>query len=86
MEKSKTWEKSITENSITRKTLVEEIENGYLITVSKCGYVKSKDGDIYKHEEKKYYSKVNPLSTSLDSSQMALDVARALEVNTIFED
>ena len=50
-------------SKITRRTEVEEIENGFLIIESK-EWSDPKEG--WKHESKKYYSKVNPLTVKKD--------------------
>jgi len=83
--KLKTWEKSIKENNITKKILVEEIENGFLVTISKYGDVKTKTGNRWINEERKYYSETNPLDVKVDATQMAKETAKALGVDSIFE-
>ena len=50
-------------SKITRRTEVEEIENGFLITESK-EWTDPKEG--WQHENKKYFSKVNPLTVKKD--------------------
>jgi len=83
--KLKTWEKSVKEDSITKRILVEEIENGFLVTISKYGDVKTKTGTEWISKDRKYYSQTNPLDIEVDATQMAKDTAKALGVNSIFE-
>lgn len=55
--KYKHWSKSVEEDGITKKVMVGEIENGFIICLEECG---EKNGE-YKFSEKKYFSKTNPL-------------------------
>jgi len=83
----KTWEKSVQEDNITKKILVEEIENGFLVTVTKYGDVKDSKGNFtYINKSKKFFSETNPLDMEVDITQMAKDTAKALGVTSIFED
>ena len=59
----KRWEKSETADGVTKRVSVEQVENGYVVTMEKYGKL-SMDGDEddkYTNECKKYISKKNPL-------------------------
>jgi hypothetical protein len=60
----KRWEKSETSDGITKRVSVEQVENGYIVTMEKYGRP-SGDGDEddskYTNDCKKYISKKNPL-------------------------
>ena len=59
----KRWEKSETADGVTKRVSVEQVENGYIVTMEKYGRP-SMDGDEddkYTNECKKYISKKNPL-------------------------
>jgi hypothetical protein len=49
------------ENGNTKKVTVKEIENGYLVCITECGYKGEGDKKEYYSEEKEFYSKTNPL-------------------------
>jgi hypothetical protein len=53
------WEKSETANGITKRVCVEQVENGFVITMEKYG--SSGEDEKYTSECKKYISKKNPL-------------------------
>jgi len=57
--KNKRWEKSESSNGMTKRVCVEQVENGYIITMEKYG--SQGDSDKYTNECKKYISKKNPL-------------------------
>lgn len=60
----KRWEKSETSDGITKRVSVEQVENGYIVTMEKYGRPSMGDGDDddkYTNECKKYISKKNPL-------------------------
>lgn len=58
----KRWEKSETADGITKKVCVEQVENGYIITMEKYGRASIDDDDSkYINDCKKYISKKNPL-------------------------
>jgi len=63
----KRWEKSETSDGITKRVSVEQVENGYIVTMEKYGRPFMSDGDSdeddskYTNECKKYISKKNPL-------------------------
>jgi hypothetical protein len=58
----KRWEKSETADGITKRVSVEQVENGYIVTMEKYGKPSmDDDGDKYTNECKKYISKKNPL-------------------------
>ena len=54
------WEKSESINGITKRVSVEQVENGFIVTMSKYGS-SSEEGSKYIDECKKYISKKNPL-------------------------
>lgn len=55
----KRWEKSQTADGMTKRISVEEVENGFVITMEKYG--QSGEDEKYTSECKKYISKTNPL-------------------------
>lgn len=57
--KNKRWEKSETSDGMTKRVCVEQVENGYVITMEKYG--QSGNDEKYTSECKKYISKKNPL-------------------------
>jgi hypothetical protein len=58
----KRWEKSETSDGITKRVSVEQVENGYIVTMEKYGKPSMDDEDgKYTNECKKYISKKNPL-------------------------
>ena len=57
--KHKRWEKSETADGITKRVCVEQVENGFVITMEKYG--SSGEDEKYTSECKKYISKKNPL-------------------------
>lgn len=54
----KSWVKRIEKNGYTKSIRVEEIQNGFLVCMEEYG---DKNGKYF-NEEKKYYSKENPLA------------------------
>lgn len=59
---AKRWKKSIEKDGMTRCIEVEEVENGYIVSVHKYGYEKDeKSSNSYIDEHKKWVSKENPL-------------------------
>lgn len=57
--KHKRWEKSESVNGMTKRVCVEQVENGYIITMEKYG--SEGDSEKYTSDCKKYISKKNPL-------------------------
>jgi len=59
----KRWEKSETSDGITKRVSVEQVENGYIVTMEKYGKPSMDDEDDskYTNDCKKYISKKNPL-------------------------
>jgi hypothetical protein len=57
----KRWEKSETADGITKRVSVEQVENGYIVTMEKYGRPSIDDDEKYTNECKKYISKKNPL-------------------------
>lgn len=56
--KYKRWEKSESTDGMTKRVCVEQVENGFIITMEKYG---SGEDEKYTSECKKYISKKNPL-------------------------
>ena len=58
----KRWEKSETSDGITKRVSVEQVENGYIVTMEKYGKASDDEDDSkYTNDCKKYISKKNPL-------------------------
>lgn len=57
--KYKRWEKSESTDGMTKRVCVEQVENGFIITMEKYG--SSGEDEKYTSECKKYISKKNPL-------------------------
>jgi hypothetical protein len=59
----KRWEKSETADGITKRVTVEQVENGYIVTMEKYGNssLSEDDDSKYTNDCKKYISKKNPL-------------------------
>lgn len=58
----KRWEKSETADGITKRVTVEQVENGYIVTMEKYGRSSQDlDDSEYTNDCKKYISKKNPL-------------------------
>ena len=57
--KYKRWEKSESTDGMTKRVCVEQVENGFIITMEKYG--SSGEDEKYTNECKKYISKKNPL-------------------------
>lgn len=58
----KRWEKSETADGITKRVTVEQVENGYIVTMEKYGKLSMDEDDSkYTNDCKKYISKKNPL-------------------------
>ena len=58
----KRWEKSETADGITKRVSVEQVENGYIVTMEKYGKLSvDEDDSKYTNDCKKYISKKNPL-------------------------
>jgi hypothetical protein len=58
----KRWEKSETSDGITKRVSVEQVENGYIVTMEKYGKLSvDEDDSKYTNDCKKYISKKNPL-------------------------
>lgn len=58
-QKYKRWEKSESTGGMTKRVCVEQVENGFIITMEKYG--SSGEDEKYTSECKKYISKKNPL-------------------------
>lgn len=57
-----TWRVSKNVNGMTKETVVEQIENGYLVTKRVVGDMKKEDGSTeWVNKELKSFSKENPL-------------------------
>ena len=58
----KRWEKSETADGVTKRVSVEQVENGYIVTMEKYGKLSvDEDDSKYTNDCKKYISKKNPL-------------------------
>jgi len=58
----KKWEKSESADGITKRVSVEQVENGYIVTMEKYGRASDDEDDSkYTNDCKKYISKKNPL-------------------------
>ena len=58
----KRWEKSESADGITKRVSVEQVENGYIVTMEKYGKASDDEDDSkYTNDCKKYISKKNPL-------------------------
>ncbi len=58
----KRWEKSESADGITKRVSVEQVENGYIVTMEKYGKLSvDEDDSKYTNDCKKYISKKNPL-------------------------
>jgi hypothetical protein len=59
----KRWEKSETTDGMTKRVCVEQVENGYIVTMEKYNIpsMSEDDDSKYTNECKKYISKKNPL-------------------------
>ncbi len=70
--KKEVVEKTITKNGMTKSVRVEEVENGFVIKITKEG--ETKEG--WKYECKTYISQTNPLEEKLNS--LSLDALDAM--------
>lgn len=62
----KSWRKSSEADGISKSVNVEEIENGFIVSISEYGRDKN---DKYYDRNRKFYSKENPL----DGDDMVMD-------------
>lgn len=60
-EKGSSWRYENEVNGITKCVRVEQVENGFVITISKYGYPKDVKDGKYIDERKVYISEENPL-------------------------
>lgn len=67
MTKIKTWSKTISDENSSKTVRVEQVENGYIISVDTEG--KEKDGN-WKYSSKKYISGTNPFSEGSELPDM----------------
>ncbi len=66
----KRWEKSETSDGITKRVSVEQVENGYIVTMEKYGKLSvDEDDSKYTNDCKKYISKKNPLEGMAPKTQ-----------------
>lgn len=56
-----TWSRRVQKNDVTEEIEVCEAENGFIVTHSKWGHKKGKNGSEYFDEKRKYIAKENPL-------------------------
>lgn len=68
MTKIKTWSKSISDENGSKTVRVEQVENGYIISIDTDG--KDKDGN-WKYESKRYISGTNPFSEGTELPDMS---------------
>lgn len=80
--KKKTWSKRIEADDITKEVNVREIDNGYIVRLTKYG--KFGKGGEWKEESREVYSKTNPLEVSLEDS-LIKDMKKSLFSDSIFE-
>ena len=72
---------SETVDGITKSVNVEEIENGYIVSIHKYGMKPSKEGcsecdGKYIDETKKFYSKENPFSKEEEKEEKEREMSR----------
>ena len=69
------WRRSIESNGITKEICVREADNeGYIISLNIYGDFPTENGDTeYKHKEKEFISKINPLGDEDDNFKQKLD-------------
>jgi hypothetical protein len=80
---------SETVDGITKSVDVEEIENGFIVTINKYGIKPSKEGcsecdGEYINETKRFYSKENPLNKEEEKEDKERDMSRE-DVFTIID-
>ena len=83
------WRRSIEANGITKEISVKEADNdGYIINLTVYGDFKKENGEIeYKHNEKEFISKVNPLASEDDEFKKSMDSLESALGDTVqFED
>lgn len=69
-EKKYTVSKRIRKGDTTKELQVEQVENGFIITISEDGYkINSKGDKEYYDTRKKYISETNPLETDKESKE-----------------
>jgi protein involved in sex pheromone biosynthesis len=68
--------KKISKDNVNKSVNVEEVENGFIITVEK-NWHDAKDN--YKYETKKYISKENPFDTTTRKEGKGNDLGDSLE-------
>lgn len=68
MTKIKTWSKTISDENGSKTVRVEQVENGYIISIDTDG--KDKKGE-WKYERKRYISGTNPFSEGAELPNMS---------------
>ncbi len=83
VKKKKRWSKSVsTPDGLHKQLEVEEIDNGYLITISKHGNV----GDKWIDDSKKVFSETNPFEADEKSlEEKNIDAMRPFVSDSIFD-
>ena len=85
-EEKKRWSKSISKNGESKSVEVREIENGFLVMVSKDG--KNSKGD-WEYLSREFYSKTNPLEDEEDiltSEEKSIrDMKKSILNDSIFD-
>lgn len=74
MDKVKTWSKTTSDENGSKTLRVEQVENGYIISIDTDD--KDKNGD-WKYESKKYISRVNPFikEENIEDESAVIDIA-----------
>lgn len=69
-EKKYTFSKRIRKGDITKELQVEQVENGFIITISEDGYKTNAKGERnYYDTRKKYISEINPLEDKKEKKE-----------------
>lgn len=69
MESKLRIEKTIKIGDITKSVCVEEVENGFIVTIDKYGYKGEGENREYYSECKKYISEKNPLEGETETKE-----------------
>ncbi len=63
---------SETADGLTKSVNVEKIENGFIVSINKYGSVKKNGKEEYIDENKKFFSKENPLEKKEEKEDRAM--------------
>jgi hypothetical protein len=69
---------SVTKDGVTKTFRVEEVENGYVVTVNEYGYRGEGDKKEHYDESRKYISTTNPLDDSSTKEEESIDSIRSI--------